>query len=89
MRANYQVNSGVRFQMLSDDQLQELFESVLHVLEYTGLEVHHEESVNILKEAGAWVDGKRVRLPSHMVRRALELAPRSFTIFARDGNPEH
>ncbi len=89
MRANYQVNSGVRFQMLSDDQLQEIFESVLHVLEYTGLEVHHEESVSILKEAGAWVDGKRVRLPSHMVRRALELAPRSFTVYARDGNPEH
>jgi trimethylamine--corrinoid protein Co-methyltransferase len=89
MRANYQVNSGVRFQMLSDDQLEEIFESVLHVLEYTGLEVHHEESVSILKEAGAWVDGKRVRLPSHMVRRALELAPRSFTVYARDGNPEH
>ncbi|MGD2057364.1 MAG: trimethylamine methyltransferase family protein [Anaerolineales bacterium] len=89
MRANYQVNSGVRFQMLSDDQLQEIFESVLHVLEYTGLEVHHEESVAILKEAGAWVDGMRVRLPSHMVRRALELAPRSFTVYARDGNPEH
>jgi trimethylamine--corrinoid protein Co-methyltransferase len=75
--------------MLSDDQLQEIFESVLHVLEYTGLEVHHEESVAILKEAGAWVDGMRVRLPSHMVRRALELAPRSFTVYARDGNPEH
>ena len=89
MRANYRVNSGVRFQMLSDDQLEELFGSVLHVLEYTGLEVHHEESVKILKEAGAWVDGKRVRLPSHMVRRALELAPRSFTVYARDGNPEH
>ena len=89
MRANYQVKSGVRFQMLSDDQLQEMFESVLHVLEYTGLEVHHEESVAILKEAGAWVDGMRVRLPSHMVRRALELAPRSFTVYARDGNPEH
>ena len=89
MRANYRVNSGVRFQMLSDDQLEEIFGSVLHVLEYTGLEVHHEESVKILKEAGAWVDGKRVRLPSHMVRRALELAPRSFTVYARDGNPEH
>jgi trimethylamine--corrinoid protein Co-methyltransferase len=89
MRANYQVNSGVRFQMLSDDQLQEIFESVLHVLEYTGLEVHHEESVKILKDAGAWVDGMRVRLPSHMVRRALDLAPRSFTVYARDGNPEH
>jgi trimethylamine--corrinoid protein Co-methyltransferase len=89
MRTNYQVNSGVRFQMLSDDQLQEIFESVLHVLEYTGLEVHHEESVKILKDAGAWVDGMRVRLPSHMVRRALDLAPRSFTVYARDGNSEH
>lgn len=89
MRANYQVNSGVRFQMFSDDQLQEIFESVLHVLEYTGLEVHHEESIDILKKAGAWVDDKRVRLPSHMVRQAIELAPRSFTVYARDGNPEH
>jgi trimethylamine--corrinoid protein Co-methyltransferase len=73
--------------MLSDDQLQALFDGVLHVLEYTGLEVHHEEALEILKGAGAWVDGKRVRLPSHMVKEALERAPRSFTVFARDGNP--
>ena len=39
MRTNYRVNSGLRFEMLSNDQLQELFEGVLHVLEYTGLEV--------------------------------------------------
>jgi len=75
--------------MLSDDQLQELFDGVLHVLEYTGLDVHHDQARKILKEAGAWVDGIRVRIPSYIVRRALDLAPRSFTIFARDGNPEH
>jgi trimethylamine--corrinoid protein Co-methyltransferase len=86
MRGNYRVNSGVRFQMLSDDQLQELFDGVLHVLEYTGLEVHHEEAREILKEAGAWVDGKMVRLPSYMVKDALSKAPRSFTLFARDGD---
>lgn len=89
MRVNYKQNSGVRFSMLSNDQLDELVRSVLHVLEVTGLEVHHEEAREILAGAGAWVDGKRVRLPSHMVRRALELAPRSFTLFARDGNPKH
>jgi len=89
MRGNYTVNSGVRFRMLTDDQLEELYISVLHVLEYTGLEVHHEQAREILKEAGAWVDGLRVRIPSYLVKKSLALAPRSFTIFARDGNPKH
>jgi len=89
MRTNYRANSGVRFRMLSDDQLQELFDGVLHVLEYIGLEVKHEHAREVLKAAGAWVDGDRVRLPSHMVKDALAKAPRSFTVFARDGNPEH
>ena len=89
MRTNYQINSGVRFNMLSKDQLQSLFDGVLHVLEYTGLDVHHEEARDILHKAGAWVDDIRVRIPSYLVKRALETAPRSFTVFARDGNPEH
>jgi trimethylamine--corrinoid protein Co-methyltransferase len=89
MRTNYRANSGVRFQMLSQDQLEELFWGVLHVLEYTGLDVHHDEARDILEKAGAWVDGLRVRIPSYLVRRSLDLAPRSFTIFARDGNPKH
>ena len=89
MRTNYVVNSGVRFQLLSQDQLQELFDGVLHLLEYTGLDVYHDEGREILKEAGAWVDGLRVRLPSYLVKDALAKAPRSFTLWARDGNPKH
>ena len=89
MRTNYRVNSGVRFELLSRDQLQELFEGVLHVLEYTGLDVQHEEARDILKKAGAWVEGERVRIPSYIVRDALNKAPRSFTLWARDGNPKH
>jgi len=89
MRTNYRVNSGIQFRMFSQDQLQELFESVLHVLQYTGLDVHHDEARDILKKAGAWVDGLRVCIPPYLVKRALEMAPRSFTLFARDGNPKH
>jgi trimethylamine--corrinoid protein Co-methyltransferase len=89
MRTNYRVNSGVRFELLSPDQLQELFDGVLHLLEYTGLDVYHDEARDILKEAGAWVDGLRVRLPSYLVKDALAKAPRSFTLWARDGNPKH
>lgn len=86
MRTNYRINSGTRFHVLSKDQLKQLFWDTLHILEYTGLDVHHEEARDILKKAGAWVDGKRVRLPSYMVRRALSMAPRAFTIWARDGD---
>lgn len=89
MRTNYTVNSGVRFEMLSQDQLQELFDGVLHVLQHTGLDVYHDEARDILAQAGARVDGIRVRIPAYVVKRALSLAPRSFTIFARDGNPKH
>ncbi len=89
MRTNYRANSGVRFSMFSDDQLEEMFTGVLHLLEYTGLDVKHEEARDILRKTGAWVDGERVRLPSYMVKNALALAPRSFTLWARDGNPKH
>jgi trimethylamine--corrinoid protein Co-methyltransferase len=89
MRASYRVNSGVRFHMLSQDQLAELFEGVLHVLEYTGLDVYHEEARDILQKSGAWVDGLRVRLPSWLVKKSLAMAPRAFTLWARDGNPKH
>jgi trimethylamine:corrinoid methyltransferase-like protein len=89
MRTNYRINSGTHFEVFSQDQLQELFAGVLHVLEYTGMDVHHEEARGILGKAGAWVDGSRVRLPSYLVRRSLQMAPRSFTLFARDGNPKH
>ncbi len=89
MRTNYRINSGVRFEMFTQDQLEELFWGALHVLEYTGLDVMHEEARQILKKAGAWVEGTRVRLPNYLVRKSLEMAPRSFTLFARDGNPEN
>jgi trimethylamine--corrinoid protein Co-methyltransferase len=89
MRTNYRINSGVRFQMLSQDQLEELFNGALHVLETIGLDVHNEEALEILSDAGARVEGKRVRIPPHIVKNSLSTAPRSFTIYARDGNPDH
>lgn len=89
MRANYRVNSGVRFEVLSKDQLQELFDGALHVLDKVGLDVHHDQAREIFADAGAQVEGKRVWIPPHVVKRSLTTAPRSFTIYARDGNPAH
>jgi len=89
MRTNYRINSGIRFNVLSKDQLQALFDGVLYLLAYTGLDVHHEEARSILQKSGATIEGLRVRIPGFLVKRALQMAPRRFTIFARDGNSDH
>lgn len=87
MRVNYQPNATVQFQVLSPDQRQEVFRAALHVMERVGVEVHNEEALGVLKEQGAWVEGVRARIPSHLVRRALASAPSSFTVYSREGNP--
>ena len=89
MKTNYRTNSGIRYQTLSTDQLQALYDGALLVLENTGLDVHHDEARDIFAKAGAWVDGVRVRIPSYLTRQALATAPRSFRVYARDGNPKH
>jgi trimethylamine--corrinoid protein Co-methyltransferase len=87
VRANQQANQTVQFHLLSDDQLQEIYRAALQLLEYTGLDVHHAQARALLSSAGAWVDGVRVRLPSPVVEKALDSAPRSFTVFSREGDP--
>jgi len=86
MRVNYQTNASTRFRVLSDDQ--EMFCAALRVLEEIGLDVYNEEARQILGDNGAIVEDIRVRIPSYMVKRALSMAPRSFTIWARDGDPK-
>jgi trimethylamine--corrinoid protein Co-methyltransferase len=87
MRVNYKTNASVQFQVLSEDQKAEVFRAVLQVLEHTGVEVHNEEALAILKEKGALVDGVRARIPGHLVRQALTTAPSTFVVYSREGDP--
>jgi trimethylamine--corrinoid protein Co-methyltransferase len=88
MRANQLANQSVQCRLLSQDQLEEIYRAALRLLEYTGLDVHNEEARALLSEAGGWVDGVRVRLPSSIVVKALASAPRGFTVFSREGEPD-
>jgi trimethylamine--corrinoid protein Co-methyltransferase len=66
--------------------LEPLRESTLRLLETTGMRFESPKALKILKEAGADVDqaGGLVRLPRRLVEQALALAPRTFTLGARD-----
>lgn len=53
------------------------------MLQKTGVEVKHEGALAMLTEAGAAVDGTRVRINAELVTSALASAPRSFVVKAR------
>ena len=89
MRANHQVNATAQFRVLSDDQVEEIFHSALDVLERVGTRVHGEEGLALLREAGC---GKRsgvsdddlVRIPSWLVKDALNTTPERIVVAGRD-----
>ena len=73
--------------VFSDEQVEELHGASLEVLRRTGVKVAFPEAVELLKKAGCWVDGERVRIPQHLVEWAIRTAPSKVTVCDRDGNP--
>ncbi len=87
MRANYQVNATAQFRVLSDDQIEEIFHSALDVLERVGARVYGEEGLALLHNAGCLVsDNDLVRIPSWLVKDALNTAPQRIVVAGRDRN---
>ena len=74
-------------EVVSADRLEAIHRASLQILAEIGMEVLHEEARGILKEAGAEVDGLRVRLDPDLVESFIGVAPESFTLHAR--NPGH
>ncbi len=86
MRANHNLSITPRLRVLSDDQKETIFQSVLEVLERTGVRVDNEEGLELLSSAGAHIGPeRRVHIPFHLVEDALSSAPRSITIYNRLG----
>ena len=71
---------------VSEDQLEAIHQASLVVLEEIGMDFLHDEARRILKEAGADVDpgSERVRLPRQLVEAQIGLAPKNFTLHARN-----
>jgi trimethylamine--corrinoid protein Co-methyltransferase len=75
-----------RLQVLSEDQKETLFLSVLEVLERTGVRVDNDEGLELLSSAGACIGPhRRVCIPSYLVEDALACAPGRITIYNRLG----
>lgn len=71
---------------ISTDELEAIHEASLTVLEEIGMDFLHDGARQILKDAGARVEANslRVRFPRELVEAQIGLAPRSFTLHARN-----
>jgi trimethylamine--corrinoid protein Co-methyltransferase len=86
--ANYLTFQSPQFAVLSDDQLQKLHLSALEVLRRTGIRFHHQEALDLLEYAGAFIsDGNLVRFPARLVEEAIASAPARVVMCDRDGEP--
>jgi trimethylamine--corrinoid protein Co-methyltransferase len=63
-------------------------EATLDVLAETGIEVKYPPAAELLADAGATVEGTRVRIPAPLVEAALRSAPRDWMIKPRGGETE-
>ena len=87
IRSNYQVNMTPQFRVLSDDQLEEIHLATLEVLRRTGVVIKEPTGRELLKKAGCWIDGERVRIPAHLIEWAVRTTPPRVVLCDRNGNP--
>jgi trimethylamine--corrinoid protein Co-methyltransferase len=78
MRANYVYFGSPQFRILSDRQIEEIHSATLQIMAKTGVAFDTcPHALEILGEGGADVtDPKRVKIPAHLVEKALKTAPK-------------
>ncbi|MEE8413742.1 MAG: trimethylamine methyltransferase family protein [Dehalococcoidales bacterium] len=86
MRANYIQYGSPQFRILSDNQIEELHFATLHILERTGVAFDCREAIELLDGAGVDVSNPdRIKIPSYLVEQAIRTAPKTITLYTREG----
>jgi trimethylamine---corrinoid protein Co-methyltransferase len=68
---------------LDADGCRAVHDATVSLLAGTGVEVQHEDVLDLLRAAGAQVEGSRVRIPAGLLDEALATAPRTIAIPSR------
>jgi len=88
MDSNVKGFNSTALQYLSEEQMHDIHSAALDILEDCGTLIHHEKSLELLREAGAYVkDDRRVFIPSGLVEWAIRSAPSRVTVYDRNGKP--
>ncbi|MEA1976410.1 MAG: trimethylamine methyltransferase family protein, partial [Chloroflexota bacterium] len=75
---------GGQYKPLTDEDVKRIHEASLAILERTGVQVEDTEALRLFEDAGAEVDGSRVRLSSSLVEDSIAKAPSRIVLAGRD-----
>lgn len=81
------VRSIPTYDVLDVEGLDRIDDTAMEILETTGIEFRDDKSAEIWREAGAEVDGHRIRIPRELIRELIQTVPEEFDYHAR--NPDH
>jgi trimethylamine--corrinoid protein Co-methyltransferase len=78
------ISSNLSF--LSREDKEKIHQAIFEILGDIGMKIFQDEALFLLKEAGCVVDEDRmVKIPSELVQQAIESAPKSISIYDREG----
>ncbi len=82
----YGIKRGIRFQILSENDLQRIHWGTLHILERVGIQVDSDAARKVLRDHGAEVDDRTrvAKIPSNLVAEALAKKKGAVTLAGRD-----
>ncbi|BHH83493.1 trimethylamine methyltransferase family protein [Desulforhopalus sp. 52FAK] len=79
-----------RMRVISDSQINEIHMAACEILERTGTLIHSEDAKELLHSHGAYIEkGDLVKIPSHLVDKALRTVPERFVLCDREGNRKY
>ncbi|MCG6895443.1 MAG: trimethylamine methyltransferase family protein [Desulfobacteraceae bacterium] len=83
--SRFNIRRKPRLNVLQSEQVEDVYMATMEVLERTGVRITHQRSLDLLLDAGARVDGDRVRIPDSLVKDALNRAPSRVVLGTRSG----
>jgi trimethylamine--corrinoid protein Co-methyltransferase len=87
LTSSERISSSVSLKIVTENQLDDIYDAALTVLEKTGFKMSHPEAVALCKAAGCKIEDDRVRVPRQVVEECLSRAPKGFPVYDRLGNP--
>jgi trimethylamine--corrinoid protein Co-methyltransferase len=77
--------TSAHYARMGQQECEKIHMASLEILERVGIDVHDEKARELLVKGGARADGIRIRLPEHVVEKALAMAPKRMTLYDRHG----
>ncbi|WP_282605737.1 trimethylamine methyltransferase family protein [Pelagibius sp. Alg239-R121] len=72
------------YEVLDQEGLERIDDTAMGILETIGIEFREDRAIEIWREAGADVDGQRIRIPRELIRKLIKTIPQEFDYHARN-----